>query len=521
MPDLLIRPPVAGAEARLRTPWLESLVILAFVVLARAPALPPSVIDWDESLYILTARALLHGQLPYVAVFDNKPLGAPSLLALAMALLGETVPAVRLAGTIGVAATALLLGAIARRAALPRGAGVAAAILYTAFSTRLGGLSTNTELLFAPFTTAAILVALGAAGATSTRAQARAMAEAGLLLGIGIWIKTVVCLPAVVLFVALGGSWLLQRRASPLRLAALALPFGVLCVAPTLATAVFYWANGAADAFWYSNFGFMSVYLALALPPGEMARTTVASLLEIWPLIALSVLAGGLAARKAGALRFFAVTIALWTMTEAAAVVAPWKFYPHYFLVLLPPLSLLAGTALAIVVQRSVIPDLRPPAAPVLAVCIGLVPLAQVAGLLTPGWLNLGGRDVPRRVAAIIRNDPEPGATAWVVNSEPVIYFLAGVEAPTRFPFPPHLVGAQSALARVDPVAEIERIMATHPRYLVIDSGRWDEVEPALRPIIRAALKQYRLADSIPSHPSPVEVWRFNPAAPPPAAAGR
>jgi hypothetical protein len=45
--------------------------------------MPLSVIDWDESLYMLGARALLHGQFPYVTVFDDKPLGEPVLIAAA------------------------------------------------------------------------------------------------------------------------------------------------------------------------------------------------------------------------------------------------------------------------------------------------------------------------------------------------------------------------------------------------------------------------------------------------------
>lgn len=131
----------------LRSPWRET------VLFVRLPGMPPSVIDWDESLFVLSARALLQGQFPYVAVFDNKPLGAPVLIATAMTMLGRSVLAVRLLGCLSVAATTLLLQWLAALLRLPPTVGLAAAVLYAAFSAQLYlGQATYTELLFAPFT---------------------------------------------------------------------------------------------------------------------------------------------------------------------------------------------------------------------------------------------------------------------------------------------------------------------------------------------------------------------------------
>jgi hypothetical protein len=155
---------------------------------------------------------------------------------------------------------------------------------------------------------------------------------------------------------------------------------------------------------------------------------------------------------------------------------------------------------------------------------VTLVPLAAVAAKLSPGWLNIGKSDVPRQVAALIRGDKQPDSTVWVVNSEPVIYFLAGVASPTRFPFPPHLVGEQSGFAHNDPAAEVARILGAHPRYLVVDEARWGEVRGLLQPMIRDALaRDYTLAASIASKPANVDVFRLKPeamdsGAPPPAS---
>jgi hypothetical protein len=145
------------------------------------------------------------------------------------------------------------------------------------------------------------------------------------------------------------------------------------------------------------------------------------------------------------------------------------------------------------------------------------VPLVAVSANLSP-WLVRP--DVPRQVAAVIHGDP--GATAWVVNSEPIIYFLAAIDAPTRFPFPPHLVGTASPLIGIDPVAEVERILARHPRFLVLEEGRWDEVSPQTSALVRTALaRDYVKVASFPAKPPNVDVFRLDPAALPPAAAGR
>ena len=40
-------------------------------------------------MFILFAREMLHGHLPYVSIFDTKPLGGPVPLAIGMAIFGQ------------------------------------------------------------------------------------------------------------------------------------------------------------------------------------------------------------------------------------------------------------------------------------------------------------------------------------------------------------------------------------------------------------------------------------------------
>jgi 4-amino-4-deoxy-L-arabinose transferase-like glycosyltransferase len=500
----------------LRSPWQEAAALLLFVLFVRLPGMLPSIIDWDESLYILSARALMHGQLPYVTVFDDKPVGAPVLIAAAMTVLGSSVLIVRLLGCLAVAVTTLLLLRLAALLGLPRTAGLAAAVLYAAFSAQLFGQPTNTELLLAPFTVAALCVAAAGWDARRWHRQAWTFIGMGLLFGIAIWIKYVAAVPAAVAFATLVGAWLWQGRVGVAGGAGLAALYATGCALPTALTAAAYGAAGQLGIFWYCNFGYMGTYLAM--PVAHMASLARDSLLAIEPLLLLGALGTwfGWRGRDPAMPRAAAAVVVVWTAAEALAVAAPWKFFPHYFLLLLPPLALLSGAALSAIAERTVLPHLRPVAPCALAGVIALVPLATVLGNLLPLLVR---PDIPRQVAGVIRGDPP--ATAWVVNSQPIIYFLAGIPAPTRFPFPPHLAGYQSALTGTDPVAEVERILAGRPRFLVVDERVWAEVTPQTAAPVRAALaRDYVKVASFPAEPLDVGVFRLSPAALPPAAAG-
>jgi 4-amino-4-deoxy-L-arabinose transferase-like glycosyltransferase len=500
----------------LSSPWAPILAIVVFVFLVRLPGMLPSVVDWDESVYVLMARELLHGHLPYTSMFDDKPVGAPAIFALVMTIFGQSVLSVRLLGCLAVIATALLLRATVLRAGLPRPAGLAAALLYGAFTTVLGGLATNTELLFAPCTAAAVYIAVTNANAIRFRQHVQIIATCGLLFGLALWVKYVAALPAVALFVSLIGCWLWYRRLKPLPAVALAVVFGAACALPTALTALVYWSRGDLPLWWYSNFGFMSAYLRIRDPIGSAAHIALDFLVQIW----LPVVLGGWAAvsylrEPTSRERPFVLAMVAWLLAESAAVIAPWKFYNHYFLILLPPLCILSGLALARIAKRTIRARFLPLAAPVLALVVALVPLATWVSLNS---FNLRKSDVPRQVAAIIRRDPKP--SAWVVNSEPIIYFLARIPLPTRFPFPPHLIGFQTGYTRNDAHAEVVRLLASRQTFIVLDEGKWVTVAPAIQPLIRAALaRDYELAASIvpndpapngaPVNTSPVEVFRL------------
>lgn len=99
-------------------PLTESLLIWGIVFVAvvfatQTGSLQREVIDWDESTFILMASDVLHGNLPYIERFDNKPPLMFFMLAGVMAMFGEQLLVIRLFGDFCIVASSVAAFAIA------------------------------------------------------------------------------------------------------------------------------------------------------------------------------------------------------------------------------------------------------------------------------------------------------------------------------------------------------------------------------------------------------------------------
>ena len=476
--------------------WWLALAALPPVVLAiRALGFLPSVVDWDESLYLIQAREWLHGGWPLVAAWDMHPIGAPAMFTAAMALLGPGLFAIRLLGVISVAATGWGLFLAIRRAGGAPCTGYAAALLYAGHSMIQGGVSVNGELLLAPFTTAAIALAINAAP-TWPR-----LLGIGLLVGWAMLIKPVAAPEGCLAFALLVGPARWRGELSWRRLAGFAAAYAALCALPTLGFGVIYAARGQLDAYLDGSF-FAPFRYAQGAAMGDAAWRIAATIGHLAWLFLL----GGAALIRAG--RTAPVRIGLlWLAAASLAVAGPAQFFAHYFLIWLPPLCLLAACGAQALAQH-----FRWPAT-ALALLIGLVALdpwrADTATRLSRGPA-LFAPDVPAQIAAVIAADLPPGGSIFIPNYQPVIYVLAGAAIPTRFPFPIHLTGAYARLAGNSTDGEVDRILATRPRYIVVDRSSWGAMRPAAASAVSAALEQgYSLAGTFFDERNRIELWRL------------
>jgi 4-amino-4-deoxy-L-arabinose transferase-like glycosyltransferase len=496
-----------GAPRALGVP----LLFLAASLLLRAIAFVPAVVDTDEGLYIVQAREWLRGGWPFVAVWDMHPVGAPALFALTFLLFGESIAAVRLLGALCVAATAWALYGAMRAGGGPRAAGIAAGLLYIAASLHLGGMATNTELLFAPPVVAAIAIGLRAARRALAAGEAprwRDLVAMGLLIGAGFAVKPVVT-PEGCLAFALLTFPALWRGALPLRrFLAMAAAYAGLCLLPTALFGLAYLLRGEFAAFLDGSFLAPFRYAMGRIAAGEAARLSlVAALILAWPFALAGLAAKRWAARR-GRVGRLVRTGLLWLVVASLAIIGPGYFFQHYFLIWLPPLCLLAGLG-AWRLARLARPALARPA---FALVVGAVIADAWLDAFVPRFYQGTGyvrpdpvREVGRAVAAEIA----PGDAIFVANYHSVIYFLAGAEVPTRFVFPAHLTGPFAQVADVDTDAELRRVLEGQPRVIVVDRGWWWTIRPAAAAMIKAALAEgYGLAATVMEERGPVEVWR-------------
>ena len=70
---------------RLLHSLVAALALLGAAAFAlRVASFRVSVIDWDESLYLVIVQRWLQGALPYLSVWDQHPIGLPALLLVLM-----------------------------------------------------------------------------------------------------------------------------------------------------------------------------------------------------------------------------------------------------------------------------------------------------------------------------------------------------------------------------------------------------------------------------------------------------
>ncbi len=439
------------------------LLCLIGALLLRADSLLLTSVDWDESIYMLAADSLAAGAAPYEAVWDHKPPGVYWIYWLAKALPGPDLLNVRLLACAAVAASALLAQRIARhvtgvdgcRTWLPAGLVLVTFRLF-------GGLSANSEVFLAPLAAASVLCLLR-----------QRMLLAGAFAAAACWIKPNVAIDvgaALLAIFAVRRCWSDLARFALGGLLAGALP---LLAAGNLATL---W-----DA----------VVAANLRHGGD--RQTLGS--AFWWL-----LRSADDARLLAALAAAGVTLACrggplfvpcgWFAGALLSAFAAGQPYDHYLVEAVVPLCVLAGSVAALVLRQLPQP-MQLPAGAVLLLAATPTSAARAPLEFLRALRTTEPVDAPAAVADAIQRHGAPGSV-YVVDTEPIVYHLLGLSAPTRFPFPPLLLGEHfGKVAAIDQRAEIARILATDPEWLVRSTTPWPGYASGLALVNERAAADY------------------------------
>ena len=454
-------------------------------------------LERDEGEYAYVAQLVLDGVSPYAAAYSIKTPGVALVYAPFVRLIGDTPAAVRACLMLVNAATIVLVFLFACRS-LGRAEGVVAAAIYSVLALGPGvqGLFANAEHFVNAIALAGLLVLLWA------RESGRPWVclVGGVLLGLAILMKQ-----HGVAFAAFGGLILLvPREGAPRRMSLLMFALGALL--PISLLALVLWWTGGLRPFLFWSIEYAWRYLSFVTPSEAVgfAVNGLAGAVASAPLAWLLALLGASAVAWDPRARSRAGFLLAFGGCSIAAVAAAFRFRPHYFLFLLPALSLWAAVGTA-ALARLLAP--RDRAGWQTAVQLVVVVLVLGASLgqhreilfrMSPDEVSartFGWNPFPEavEVARVLRERSGPDDRIAMLASEPEIYFYAHLRGATPFLYMTELL-RDHEISRVLQGEMIATIEATGPRYLVF-SSRFDPF--ARRP--RRGAPLYRWAREVAS----------------------
>lgn len=460
----------------LTNPRLRLPILLLVAIAARALTFGNPLVHVDEEFYFVTAHRMWQGALPFVDIWDRKPVGLFLLYALPAALgFPAGIWAYQLLALASTVATGWWIARLAERLGFAAGA-TAAALAYILWLDLLGGQGGQSPVFYNLPMLAAALLALRPPPQRATRGLL-VMA----LVGIALQIKYSVVFEGMAFGLwLLADAWQTDRR--PLRVMLYGVALIAAALLPTALAAAYYAAAGQWDAFAYANF--LSIFHRNPDPLSELAGNLGEMVLIVSPIVTLAILAlwrgrGDPADRRAH--RF----VALWLGVAIASVALFRPWFDHYSL----PILLPACAAAAGMFGRSDWRRWRTPAVLLTAALAGqIVLLAQRAG-----------RGDARELAALARAVGRGPGCLYVYSGTDMLYSATGRCTLSRYLVPSHLIRFREAGATgIDQDTEIRRILAARPAVVVI-RPLYNGERPAAHAIVTAAMARgYRVAAKLP-----------------------
>jgi 4-amino-4-deoxy-L-arabinose transferase-like glycosyltransferase len=482
----------------------------------RFAGIPLTLLDGDEGIYLLLSREILDGVLPYQGSFDHKPAGLYYLFALAQLLFGQGVHAIRLLAILACGLTAFLL-ALTLMSAIRSGLFAAAntAVLYVFASLAMGGLATNTEILLNCYFSAALAVFHLAR--LSERFTPWHSALAGVFLGL-MFHTNYLGGPAVAGFgvgylvsvLAKGG--LSNTLSAHLKTLA-ALSMGFLGASFIILAPIAMWSNLP------DYFTMQATYLSIYYRDDDFSFWSIIEMYQPYVLlIAFYAIAVVLSFRDGSRRRswrnretLFVVQISIYLMFGLFAILISGRFYSHYSILLLPGLTLAAGTVLARLPRRARVRGPCAAGALALSLLLSLVPQRDIFwhGINVFGpWMSGAPTNVFMTIANDINDRSEPSRTLYVYQFNAVVYYLTKTTPPTRFPVDFHHLGLRYIGAfGTNPVEEMARILETRPHFILVGDAdsAWN---PKVSRILKRELNsRYKLIERYRQGQQPVHLY--------------
>jgi hypothetical protein len=460
--------------------WALATIVFTLVVAIRIRLLGIPL-ERDEGEYAYAGQLILQGIPPYKLAYNMKFPGTYAAYALIMSIFGQTIHAIHLGLLLINVVTIALIFLVGRRL-INTTAGITAAASYAVLSVSpsvLGLAAHATNFVVLPILGGIVFLLkeqrVTASGPSQTKPLVRLFAS-GLLFGIGALMKQ----PGL-LFVPFGAIYIvwndLNRRVSLNIMLLRILIFVTGAAVPLGVTSLILWHAGVFDKFCFWTINYAWQYGSL-VPVSQVPQIFLRSANEVvltgWPVWILAGI-GALTGLWHQRTRFTILFLIGFLFFSALAVCPGFYFRTHYFILVLPAVSLLAGAAISKLTEtlegRLILIRL----VPLLLCAVALsVPILldkkiffeaspnQACGLLYPDNPFLESV----RIGTYVREHTEPGDTIAVLGSDPEIYFYSHRHSATGYVYTYGLMEPQKYAQQMqqEMICEIE---GARPKYLV------------------------------------------------------
>lgn len=477
--------------------WAKLLSVYALLaLLMRFLSFFPSVIDHDESTYILIADAIREGKIYLIDIVDTKPVGIFLLFGFFQSIFGESILAIRILTTLWIALTALGIHKVHESLGGVGQAPFASGVIYLVMTSiyTFYGISPNTELFFNLFTIVALWLLL-------QKSQMSHFFLAGLSLGAGFIIKYVVLFDAIAfalffLWKAIKEKWAF-RKAFALAMACIlgfTIPFGSVFA--------FYWSNGFVHQFLFYSFEVSGNYFIdrhwtdlVEFVFQGFARYIFVSFFFFYVLFDRSI-----------RLNEFKTLIILWSVCILYIILVPGKLFGHYFIQFMLPFSLLAGSFFD---ERRVLKGILPK---IFSPKIGysILILLLIANVFFQKKDYLDKADYAEQIADYLDDHLKPEDVIYTGNYHQIIYHLLDEDSPTPFIHRSLLWDQENVEAlEINQKKELKHIMRQEPRYVIyqgdlpveIDFGKMMQQDYKLIKAFPKEINVYERIDRLTENP--------------------
>lgn len=463
---------------------LFSFIFLAFIF--RFHTFFQSVIDQDETVYLLGANSLLNGENLYTEVWENKPPGIFILFAIALFILGDGVVSIRFFACLAIGIAAFCLYKIGKSLFKEEEIGLFAGLLYSIVTLTNGGLAANTEIFFNVFTAIGFLLLFDAIYKNKNPNRYKhVILVTGVFLGIGIQIKQVVLFDfiAILIIVAIHNlykkieKFVLEDFLWRIFSWYLWLIIGLFI--PAIITFISFYSFSDFSAYLEVNY---TATLTRISYESLSLKTLVYALIQqgitnsiLWLTVLLTPVYFFLERKENFAKQLPVIDLTTWSLMSFLGICAIKSFFSHYFIQLQLPLCLLTSYVLisllrkisflpklikALILLALLIPTLIKSIYPSFQSSLNYIIFRYVYN--QPYW-----GDNPAVIANYLKDKIKDDDYIYVFDYQIVIYYLTKAKIPTKYVHVSLLIKDRAKVAGIEPNEEIDNIMAKKPAYVI------------------------------------------------------